>query len=435
MLNELLYEKNNYLTLLFWVLVGAFTGPLVYAVVPIHMLVIKNKGEWLWLLLGLWLVLTLSDSRQGIFSFAANLKTVMMLVMGYLFFTMPKENEDALKFVKPFIPFFIVAFLSLTSGVSPVAFEGFQKTVSYVLLLTVIPPFVNLLLTHERERFLYNLIMIGVIVLAAGLALRFLSPGFVIFKGERYSGLLGNPNGMGIYGFVFTALFTIVVHFHRALFTRNQIIFVYALAFASLIMGGSRGGIFSTAIFMIAWFLLRRDAVLGFIIMSVIFISYQYVMANFVDIVTSLGLEQYFRLETLETGSGRVYAREVAWESIQENYWFSHGFSYNEHILSQYRDYFEQHGHQGNVHNSWLTMWMDTGLIGLILFSVGWLINFIRASRFSPLVWAVFFGLLLSTTVESWLIASLNPFTIVLVIILSMMGNERFYEEQEIVGE
>jgi hypothetical protein len=161
MLNELLYEKNNYLTLLFWVLVGAFAGPLVYVVVPVHMLVLNKKGALLWILLGLWLVLTLSDSRQPIFSFAVNLKTAMMLVMGYLFLVMPKE-DDPLRFIKPFIPFFAVAFIALIG--SPVAFGGFQKTVSYVLLLTVIPPTVNLLLTWEKERFLYHLIMVGVIV-------------------------------------------------------------------------------------------------------------------------------------------------------------------------------------------------------------------------------------------------------------------------------
>jgi len=432
MISEILYEKNNYLTLLFWVLLGAFTGPLVYVAVPIHMLVIKNKGEWLWLVLGLWLVLTLSDSRQSIFSFATNLKTAMMLVMGYLFLIMPKEG-DAWRFVKPFIPFFIIAFPSLFG--SPLAFEGFQKTVSYFLLLLVIPGFVNLLLTHERDRFLYHLVMVGVIVLAAGIVLRSIYPEFVIFKGERYSGLMGNPNGMGIYGFVFTALFTIIQHFQPHLFSRKETILIYALVFASLIFGGSRGGLFATGIFLAAWFLIRRDVVLGLVTMSLIFISYQVVMTNFVDVVQSLGWEDYFRLETLETQSGRIYAREVAWESIRENYWFSNGFSFNEHVLAQHRDYFEKMGHQGNIHNSWLTMWVDTGLAGVVLWGIGWLVNFIRAARFSPMVWAVFFGVLLSGTVESWLVASLNPFTIVLVIILSMMSHPAFYEpEEEMVG-
>ncbi len=320
MLNELKYEKNNYLTLLFWIALGAFTGPMVYVAVPIHMFILKNKGEWLWLLLGLWLILTLSDSRQGIFNFATNLKTIMMLIMGYLFLIMPKER-DAWRFLKPFIPFFIVAFISLIG--SPVAFNGFQKTVSYVLLLLVVPGIIKLLLAYEQDRFLYHLVMLGVLVLAIGLILRFIYPGFVIFGGERFSGLFGNPNAIGIYGFMFMALFTIIKYYQPHLFTNKQAIFVYAIIIISLILGGSRGGIFSAALFILAWTLLKRDPILGFIIMSIIFISYQLVMDNFIEIATSIGLEKYFRLETLETGSGRVLAREVAWENIQENYWFS----------------------------------------------------------------------------------------------------------------
>ncbi|MGQ1892042.1 O-antigen ligase family protein [Thermophagus sp. OGC60D27] len=425
MLTELLYEKKNYLTLLFWVTLGIFTGPLVYVVVPLHMLFLRNKGEWLWILLGLWVILTLSDSRQYIFGFAKNLKTVMMLAMAYLFILMPKIEKDPIRFVKPFIPFFLVAFISLVG--SPVGFTGFQKTVSYILLLTVIPPLVDLLLTYERDRFLYHLVMVGVIILSTGIALRFLSPGFVIFKGERFSGLLGNPNGMGIYGFIFTVLFTIIQYFHRDLFTKGQIIFVYIIILLSLVMAGSRGGLFSTALFVAAWFLIKRDPVMGFIVMTLLFVSYQIILANFETIVTSLGLADYFRLETLETGSGRVVVAEVAWENIQKNYWFSHGFTFDEHVLASYQDYFERHGHQGNVHNSWLTMWMNTGLVGLVLFCVGWLTAFIRASRHTPLVWALLFGMLISISVESWLTASLNPFTIVLVIILSLLGNEKFF--------
>jgi O-antigen ligase len=286
-------------------------------------------------------------------------------------------------------------------------------------------------LAYEQDLFLYHLVMLGVLVLAIGLILRFIYPGFVIFGGERFSGLFGNPNAIGIYGFMFMALFTIIKYYQPHLFTNKQAIFVYAIIIISLILGGSRGGIFSAALFILAWTLLKRDPILGFIIMSIIFISYQLVMDNFIEIATSIGLEKYFRLETLETGSGRVLAREVAWENIQENYWFSKGFSYNIHVFSKYREYFEQMGHQGNIHNSWLTIWLDTGLIGLILFCVGWLVNFVRAARFTPLVWAVFFGILLSASVESWMVASLNPFTIQLVIILTLLSDERFYEMPE----
>ena len=427
MYRAILFEKNNYLTLLFWVVLGIFTGPLVYAAVPIHMLMIKKKGEWLWLLLGFWLVLTLSDSRQGMFRFAQDLKTILILVLTYLYLTFPIEDKRY-NFIKPFIPFFVVAFIALLSN--PTMFNSFQKTLSYVLLLLIIPGIVHLLLKYERGRFLFHLVLIGALILGAGLALRFAAPGFVIFKGERFSGLLGNPNGLGIFSFMFLTIFTYIQAFHKHLFSRQQTIFIYALIVGSLVMGGSRGGIFSAALFVVGWWLIKRDAILGFISMAAIFASYQLVMANFVEIVIALNLQDYFRLETLDTGSGRVVAADIAWKHIHENYWFSKGFTFNESIMASYQEYFIKHGHQGNVHNSWLTMWMDTGLVGLILFGFGWLVNFIRAAKITPMVWALLFGLALSATVESWLVASLNPFTIQLVIVLSMLGSSEFYNDQ-----
>ena len=350
-----------------------------------------------------------------------------MLGLAYLYLTSDKE-EGWHRFIQPFIPFLAVALLSMLEN--PRLFYSFQKTFSYLLLLLVMPGLVRLVIKYERDRFLYNLILLGTLVLSVGIVLRFIYPGFVVFGGERFSGLLGNPNGLGIYSFVFLTLFTYIHTFHKQLFMQRQILFIYAVLAASLIMGGSRGGIFSTLLFVAGWFLMRKNAVLGFATMVLVFFSYQLVMANFVEIVLYLNLQDFFRLSTLETGSGRVLVAEVAWKHIDMNYWFSKGFTYSEYILAQYADYFTAKGHQGNVHNSWLTMWMDTGLVGLVLFSVGWLVNFIRAAKLTPMVWALLFGLLLSISVESWLVASLNPFTILLVIILTMLADENFYREE-----
>lgn len=427
MLQILLLEKKNYFILLFWMALGIFTGPLVYAAVPVHMLIMRRKHQWIWLILGFWLILTLSDSRQGVFHFAQNLKTVIILALSYVYLTSEKE-EGWHRFIQPFIPFLVVAFISLLEN--PRLLYSFQKTFSYLLLLLVIPGTIRLIIKYERDRFLYNLILVGTLVLTIGLALRFIYPSFVIFQGERFSGLLGNPNGLGIYSFIFLTLFTYIHTFHKQLFTHRQAIFIYVVITLSLIMAGSRGGIFSAFLFVAGWFLMRRNVVVGFAAMIVVFASYQLVMANFVEIVLYLNLQDFFRLSTLDTGSGRLLVAEVAWKHINMNYWFSKGFTYSEYILAQYADYFVAKGHQGNVHNSWLTMWMDTGLVGLILFSGGWLVNFFRASRLTPMVWALLFGLLLSISVESWLVASLNPFTIVLVIILTLLADENFYRDE-----
>jgi len=425
MYQEFIQEKRNYFILLFWMLVGIFAGPMVYLIIPIHMLILKSKGEFLWLLIGLWVILTFSDSRQFIFKFTQSFKPVMMVVLAFLYFTFPKENER-FGFFKPFIPFFAIAILAMFND-HPQIFTSFQKTLSYILLLMVVPGIVKLLLQYERDRFLFTLIMTGLLILGIGLMLRFLYPGFVIFRGERFSGLLGNPNGLGIYSFCFFILFTVINYFHRDLFTKKQTWFIYGLILISLILCGSRGGLFSTFIFLIGWPLIKRNVLFGSVILTLFFLFWQVVMHNFAEIVTLLGLQDYFRLDTLETGSGRMVAREFGWMHIKENFWWGKGFAYAEYLLATNQDYFITRGHQGNLHNSYLTVWLDTGLIGLILFCFGWLINFIKASRMSLMVLPILFGMILSTSVESWLSASLNPFTIQLVIILSLMGDENFY--------
>lgn len=425
MIQQLLKEKQRYWTLIFWIVVGIFTGPLVYVIVPLHLLMLHKKGEWLIVLLGLWLIFTLSDSRQGMFRFAQSVKPILMALVGVLYFT----GNDAHKqhgFLTPFIPFFIIAGWAWFD--SPVAIDSLQKTASYVLLLLVIPWLVANLLEQDRDRLLRHLILLGALVLVIGIVLRFVYPGFVIFKGERFSGLLGNPNGLGIYGFMFFCMLTLIFTYHPHLYSFKEKIVIYGLIVASLIMSGSRGGMFSTALFLAGWYLFQRNALLGFVAMTSLFISYQLVEQNFVEIVTSMGLQDFFRLDTLASGSGRVVAREFAWKQIETQYWMGKGFGFTEYLMKLHAKEFLKEGHQGNVHNSYLTIWLDTGLLGLIAFCWGWIKNFMRSAAYATVVWAVLFGMLLSTTVESWLAASLNPFTIQLVIILSLLGNPRFYE-------
>ncbi|MDR2929043.1 MAG: O-antigen ligase family protein, partial [Cytophagaceae bacterium] len=409
MLQQLLREKQNWFILIFWMAVGIFARPLVFVVVPLHMFALKNRGEWLWLLIGLWVVFTFSDSRQAIFRFTQPFKPVMMVVLAFLFITFPKEKER-FRIFRPFIPFFIIAVLSIFNG-SPQPFTSFQKTLSYLLLLLIIPGVVQLLLQYERKRFLFHLVMTGTLILGIGLALRFFYPGFVIFGGERFSGLLGNPNGLGIYCFCFLSLFSVIRYHHKYMFTKKQTWFIYGLIGLSLVFCSSRGGIFSSLLFIMGWQLIKRNAMMGVIVMALFYVSYQLVMDNFVEIVTSLGLQDYFRLNTLETGSGRIIAREFAWKHINNSYWWGKGFGYTEYLFFSNQDYFTSLGHQGNSHNSYLTIWLDTGLTGLILFCFGWIMNIIRIARRSPMIWAVFFGAILTTTVESWLAASMNPFT------------------------
>ncbi len=430
MLQYILNEKRLFLTLLVWMAIGMISSIAALVFIPLHLLSMQNKQAYLLFLLGLWFMMLLSDSRQYFFGFAQTVKPVVMLVVAFLIWSdrqyWPKTN-----LYTPFIPFFIVASISLVN--SPLQFNSIQKMASYFLLLYVIPQIVTRLLLTEKERFLKGVIAFGIIVLIGGLLLRYVMPNIVIFRDTgRLNGLLGNPNGLGIFTFVFFMLYILIRKYHRNYFSQAEHWIIIGAITLSLIFAGSRGGIFSSILFIAGYFIFQRSTALGFAVMISVFVSYQLVMANLEDIITNLSLQDYFRLETLERGSGRIEAYKFARQHIQLNYWWGKGLGYTEYLMHKYQDYFISKGHQGNVHNSYLTIWLDTGLIGLIAFIWGWLKNFYRASFFSPLIWAVLFGTLLTTSVESWLAASLNPFTIQLVIIVTLLSNDEFYVEDNV---
>jgi O-antigen ligase len=256
-------------------------------------------------------------------------------------------------------------------------------------------------------------------------------PSFVVFIGGRFSSLLGNPNGLGIYSFLFFVMVSLIFEFHRNLFSLKEKTIVYGIIIISIVLSGSRGGLFAVLLFLFTSFFFGKSKLLGFVIMASIFIFYQLILLNIEQIATALGLEAFLRIDTLKTGSGRLLAQKFALDQIQKNFWEGKGFGYGEYLMKTNVKSFLSTEHQGNIHNSYLTIWLDTGLVGLIAFCYGWISNFIRAAKHSFLVWALLFGVLLSTSVESWLSASLNPFTIQLIIILSLASQIAFYKEND----
>ncbi|MCW3807476.1 O-antigen ligase family protein [Plebeiibacterium marinum] len=428
MIDYIQKEKKLFLTLLFWMLVGIFSATAAMVIIPIHIFLHRKKESYLLLLLGLWFLFILSDSRQYIFHFAQSVKPLAMVVTAFLIWEernyWPKHN-----FYIPFTLFFIITLFCLQF--SPIKFKSLQKMLSYFLLLYIVPHIVQQALYLNKVRFLKGIIATGALILIIGLALKYISPSLVMFKGGRYNGLLGNPNGLGIFAFCFFMMYLLIYKYHKHYFFKSEHLIILSIIGLSLILAGSRGGIFSSSLFLIGYFLFERSITLGFIVLSSTFISYQLVTTNLIEIIDFLGLQEYFRLNSLEEGSGRLVAFEFAWKQIQNNYWIGKGFGYTDYLMYQYKDYFLGKGHQGNVHNSYLTIWLNSGLLGLLAFLWGWLKNFYIVSLKSPLVWAVLFGVILSTTVESWLAASMNPFTIQLVIILSLLGNPLFYKQEE----
>ena len=377
------------------------------------------------MLLGFLLMLVLSDSRVDRLHFAANAKEIYIIFLAIFLFLDRNKFTPFNRFYLRFVPFFIVAIFCIFNSPSDYLVNSIQKTASYIFLLFVVPNYVQEAYLNKGKEFYKMLIYLGAVILLFGFVLKFVSPGIVTREG-RYEGVFGNPNGLGIFSLLFFLLFAVINDLHPDLFVRREKTIVYGAIIVSIILSGSRGSLFGILIYFIFSYFYKMSPFLGSFVVIVFIAAYSYISANLVGVINSLGLENYLRINTLEEASGRFVAWRFTWEHIQENFWIGRGFEYTTYLFSIPKNvaYLQALGHIGNVHNSYLTLWLDTGLIGLFTYVFAFGSYFIKATRKTRLALPVMYASVFCSFFESWLTASLNPFTIQLFIILAILTSD-----------
>jgi O-antigen ligase len=154
-------------------------------------------------------------------------------------------------------------------------------------------------------------------------------------------------------------------------------------------------------------------------------LTYDYIFIAGIGAVQQMGLGAQFRIEESETvgfASGRAVAWKYAWEEIGKNYFFGRGWSYDEiWIFGPIQQTLNMLNHQGGVHNAFLIIWLNTGIVGLITYGISLIYLFLKAAKNSMLALPILFGSLFVANFEPWLGASLNPYTILFLICLSVM--------------
>src|SRR5690606_23342002 len=278
--------------------------------------------------------------------------------------------------------------------------------------------------------FFRNLVWFLVFVLLSQLLLPIIGNASEFYMVGRFNGYFGNPNGMAIFTYLTFVLFAVIRHLKPELFTRWGTLFIYGVLVYFLVTCGARTSLMSTLMFVFFVQFFRMSTALG-IISFVAFVGISELLtSNLPVIITTLGLEEYLRVETLGDGSGRYVAWNYIWDQIMNHGYFLFGAGFeNEYVLMHraYR-YLSALGHQGGAHNSYLALWLNVGIVGLILYFRGFALIFIKASKNTSIALAVMFSVLFSILYESWLAGSLNPYTILLLVILTIMS------EEEIIG-
>jgi len=424
--------RNNFqlmVLLIIWLVAGAYTGPGVFLIIPASLLLLFSGNRFPEIFIGFIFMLVISDNLEQQMLFAKSFKNIYILMLFFfLIITMDQQNRT-INIYKYFIPYFIFALIGMMF--SPILSTSFQKLLSYILLFIAVPNYVLRCYEQIGKEFFRNLLYFLFVIVVAGFIIRFYNFEIAYSHGGRFRGLFGNPNGLGTFMIMFFILFTIVNSKFTSLFSRLEKIIFYVLMFYFTYKTGSRNALLAVLLFFAFYQLFMYSKFLGFILFFLILISMEFIIANIPKFIVALGLGKSLRVETLEEGSGRLIAWEFAWSNIKESILIGKGIGYDEYMMRKNYKMLSKAGHEGGVHNTYLIMWLNTGLLGLIFYLRGLFILFIKASKHNSYAFPVLFAVLFSINFEPWLAASLNPYTILFLVIVTLLLDETFNSETD----
>ena len=431
-------EHSQVLVLiLFWAECVVFLGPLLYVVLPISVFFLRSRDQWPDMLFGFLIILVWSDMTPEIFPFRVvkTAKYAYMIALALIFFMETARMQPHSQVFKVFAPFLVFAFVPIVASGEPLV--SIQKTISYVLLYLVVPNYILLCYRRMGWRFFRHFVLFIMVMLVSQMAMPYYGPVWWSFIGGRFRGYFGNPNGLAIFSYLCFMFVTVLFKVKPDLFSFKGKFAIYALLIYFLVECGSRTSLTATFMFLLFYRFFAASPFLGFVFFLAFGVAAEAVSSNLPLILNALGLHTYFRVDTIADGSGRYFAWNFAWGKINEGGYFllGGGFGNDEYIMRQHYPYLRSMGHHGGVHNSYLTMWFNTGIIGVLLFFRSYFLIFLKAVKYAPYAFAVMFSTMFSVLYESWLTGSLNPFTILLLSIITVLSEEEIVNWRGIEAE
>jgi O-antigen ligase len=433
MLSYLRDELQFFLLIFIWVIVGVYTGPMLFAVLPLTVFLLKSRAMWAEMVFGFLIILVLSDMSPLLTPMMVikSAKNTYVIALALIFALERYRFYPYSRLFNIFLPFFLYSLFPLVFSNNLAM--AIQKTISFAIMYLIVPNYILHNFRIQGWAFMKNLVFFMAVILVAGLGMKLMGD-YWAYVGGRFRGLFGNPNGMAIYCYLVIVFATVVMSLNKGLFNWKEKAVVYGILVYFLLASGSRASLVSSLIFLIFHRFFSASPFLGFIGLIGLFGVSEVVSNNLETIVIALGVEEYFRLETLRDGSGRYFAWEFTWGHIQDYFVFGGGFANDERIMRKWRLYLERMGHQGGVHNSYLSMWLNVGIVGLVIYLRSFLLLFFKSSKLAPISLAIMFSVLFSIMYESWLVGSLNPYTIVLLMIMTLVSEEEIAGWERFVG-
>jgi hypothetical protein len=424
------YKENSQFILLLIIMyvIGVWLDPLVYIMFPVVFGLYGLKGHFLELLIiSIWMLI-LSDyvpvkgATYADLDFAKDLKPIIPLFLfGFYLRSRDKFPKVSKVFIR-FIPFFMVTLIALSYSLD--VNVGFRKYVSFLLMYFSIPMYVSYLHKTYGSHFWNTLFTFIIGMLAIGLVLGVAVPDIGILSGGRFKGILGNPNGLGIFLNLVFMLWMVIGEFKLVEFSKRENWFIITVILVSLFWCGSRNGLMSVFMFYMVYRFVKIHWSFAIVAVAFVFVFQDLIFGGFIELLQFFQLGDYFRVDSIEEGSGRKIAWAFAWIEIQKYFFIGGSFGHDEHVMRPNYKWLSLEGHQGGVHNSYLSLWFDSGVIGIIMYFWALLVSVFKSFKMSYVGLAFLVSILFNITYESWIVASLNPFTILFLIILTIFVGE-----------
>ncbi len=424
-----------YLIFLGWVIVGNVLPEANFVLIPCLVYLFSRSERFDLVLFGFLFILILSDSLEDSLTWVKSFKPIYALLMGVLYL-IHRDRFDfySNKLFRWFIPYFVVMIICLVFA-ELTLLTSIQKTVSYILVFWALPPMVAHSWKTRGLTFLQELIAFLAGILAVSILLRYIMPEVAFSHGARMRGVFGNPNGLGIF-LIVTFGAVLAVYFSKqgkVQLKRSMLIPIALVLIYISLASGSRTSLLVLGLMIATAIISKWSIWLATIFFLLMVMFYNDLFQLAIELLIQFGMEEQFRLDTLQEGSGRIIAWEFAWTNIQDSFFLGRGLGYDEKLMRDNFEMLSRAGHEGGVHNTYLIIWLNTGLIGLIAFLRGLLTSFIAASKKSKVALPFLFGILVSIMFEPWLAASLNPFTPITIVALTIMLYDN--PEQELTVE
>jgi hypothetical protein len=423
--------KNNFsyiLVMALWSVVGMLSTEIATVFILGTLILFFHKERYFEALFGFFFLIILSDNTEDLWQFAKVIKPYYLLLMGALVIFNHRKLISDYTIIKRFVPYLIVAAMCIYFSVD--AGIAVQKTISYALILLIVPNLVLYEFNRMGSQFFANLVAFSIIIHLISISVIITFPEVGISHGGRWQGMFGNPNGLGIFLVVWYILYSAINIEFPDLFSRRERIFYLLFTIMFLWMSGSRTGMLSIGMYELALNGFKYSRYLTVLLLGTFFIFFDFLYDGVIQILFDLGLSETLRLDTIEEGSGRYIAWWFTWEYIKyDSFFIGKGMGYDEHLMRSNYQYLSQLGHEGGVHNTYLIVWINTGLIGLIAFLGGLFSFFIQAAGKCIYAFPALIAVLISAYFEPWLSASLNPYTVIFLIILVLILKSKTDEE------